>query len=151
VTKDEILQMEPSPEMDRLIAEKVMGWEARRDSVPHHWARKECGVLVPTGWTINGETDCKPAWSPSTDAKAAIQVMEELRWRGYDVAIEKEGPTWTIELRGEDYYSVANSEGLTQMIQLHHHQGPRFVALGKSFQEAICRVALLAAMDADEG
>jgi len=124
MTKDKILQMELSPEMDRLIAEKVMGWEAWRDSVPHHWARKERGVMVP---------------------------MEELRRRGYDVSIEKEGLTWTIELQGEDYYSVASSEGSTGMIQLHHHQGPRYVALGKSFQEAICRVALLAAMDADEG
>jgi len=130
MTRNDILQMEPSPEMDRLVAERVMGWD---------------------GWFINGETNCKPVWAPSTDVEAAIRAMEELRRRGYDVSIEKEGLAWTIELQGEDYYSVASSEGSTRMIHLRHHQGPRYVALGKSFQEAICRVALLAAMDADEG
>jgi len=115
------------------------------------WVEVESGTEKPTGWFINGETNCKPVWAPSTDVEAAIRAMEELRRRGYDVSIEKEGLAWTIELQGEDYYSVASSEGSTRMIHLRHHQGPRYVALGKSFQEAICRVALLAAMDADEG
>jgi len=149
VTRDEILQMEPSPEMDRLVAERVMGWEERTE--PARWVEVESGAEKPTGWFINGKTNRKPVWAPSTEVKAAIRVMEELRRRGYDVSIEKEGLTWTIELRGEDYYSVASSEGSKRMIQLQYHQGPRCVAPGKSFQEAICRVALLAAMDADEG
>jgi len=149
MTRNDILKMEPSPEMDRLIAEKVIGWEER--TKPARWVEVESGTEKPTGWFINGKTNRKPVWAPSTDVKAAIRVMEELRRRGYDVSIEKEGLTWTIELQGEDYYSVASSEGSTRMIHLRHHQGPRYVALGKSFQEAICRVALLAAMDADEG
>jgi len=149
MARNDILQMEPSLEMDRLVAERVMGWEERTD--PAHWVEVESGTEKPTGWFINGETNRKPVWAPSTDVKAAIRVMEELRRRGYDVSIEKKGLTWTIELQGEDYYSVASSEGSTRMIQLHHHQGPRYVALGKSFQEAICRVALLAVMDANEG
>jgi len=31
MTREEILKLEPGPELDRLVAEKVMGWEEGKD------------------------------------------------------------------------------------------------------------------------
>lgn len=39
MTRNEILAMEPGPEMDALIAERVMGAEADCDGAPSHGVR----------------------------------------------------------------------------------------------------------------
>ena len=60
----DIDKMEAGPEMDALVAERVMGWTAeRKPGLPHLW--------LPPGHFISG-------WSPSTDISAAWQVVEKM-------------------------------------------------------------------------
>ena len=56
------------PELDALIAEKVMGWE---------WNIRN-GQCYAEHWCSNA-ADCWPEWSPSTDITAAWEVVEKLR------------------------------------------------------------------------
>ena len=74
MTREEILKMEPGPELDRLVAEKVMGWEENREFEmdPH-------GV-VKVGEIID-------LWSPSADIAAAWEVVEALKSRGFVVQV----------------------------------------------------------------
>jgi hypothetical protein len=64
-------------EIDRLVAEKVMGWEPVYDD----------GDLISfiTGYgTLFFSDDDECEWNPSTDIRDAWLVVEELIDRGYD-------------------------------------------------------------------
>ena len=128
MTRDEILRIEAGPKLDRLVAEQVMKWRAWESSSPQHWAEEKQGVLVPTGWTINGKTNNGPVWSPSTDIAAAWQVVEERRKWGW--AWELAGITghWHVELYDEECKPIAEANAASAMV-------------------AICRAALLALME----
>ena len=143
MTREEILALEPGPELDRLVAERVMGWKAWRNSVPHHWAREEQGVLVPTGWTINGETNCGPVWSPSTDIVAALEaLLHVMEAHGYDVMIESVSYVET----------ATETNGIAWMVVLDPFDRARDQVKAESSHSlplAICRAVLLAVMGVD--
>lgn len=69
MTCEEILGIEPGPELDRPIAERVMGWKEGYEFVCDSW-----GLL----YYANFGLERKRPWSPSTDIAAAWEVVNEL-------------------------------------------------------------------------
>lgn len=69
-------ELEAGPELDALVAEKVMGWK---------WNIRN-GVCYAEHDTFNAP-DCWPAFSPSTDIAAAWEVMEKLVSMDFDVDV----------------------------------------------------------------
>lgn len=66
----------PGPELDRLVAEKVMGWHESRVSAKL-WRKPDCIWPIP-----------KDGWEPSTDRETAMVALEDftsefymIRWR----------------------------------------------------------------------
>jgi hypothetical protein len=122
MTRDEILKMEAGPELDALIAEKVMEWT--------EWPISGDYVTLhgKTGHTID-------TFNPSSDISAAWEVVEKLQDTPTEYFFEicktpviwrQSGkPThWHVELGGQKAYADA---------------APL----------AICRAALLAVMEAE--
>ncbi len=74
--------LKPGPELDALIAEKVMEWELKphenKDFWPFFWI-----MSVPTG-RIDGGIG---SWSPSTDIAHAWEVVEKVReaWSNFNL------------------------------------------------------------------
>ena len=73
MTREEILKLEPGPELDRLMAERVMGWEY--DLLRDAWFKDGEGGI----WAEN--------WHPSTDIAAAWELIEALRRKGFIIDI----------------------------------------------------------------
>jgi hypothetical protein len=87
--------VKPGPELDALVAEKVMGWihlEAHPAS------------CAPEVWILDDEhgTEARKAaeWSPSTDIADAWEVVEVMRKKD-GVFIANMGRRWTV--RFTDY------------------------------------------------
>jgi len=129
-TREEILKLEPGPELDRLVAERVMGWKEGKD-----FGVGESGIV----WYIREgpkyfERTRIEAWSPSTDIAAAWQVVEKLANRGIVVVVESEGALNNI-------YEVL----------FYRWGSDAIVGIARgSICEAICRAALLAVMEASD-
>jgi hypothetical protein len=82
--------MKPGPELDALIAEKVIGWKKRGIEWVHPTELNNCGQPKRMAYSedvVVGAYDpgeyTEKAWSPSTDIAAAWEVVEKLRliWR----------------------------------------------------------------------
>jgi len=86
MTRGEILRMEAGPELDRLVAEQIMGWSEGK-----HFKVGDFGV-VKLGEVID-------IWSPSSDIAAAWEVVKELydRELGIEMYGEKKFP-WEAEI-----------------------------------------------------
>lgn len=128
MTREEILGMEAGPELDRLVAEQIMGWEEGRNF--SMWP--EQGVHISVGDGIGF------FWRPSTDITAAWEVMTKLCELGmvpevYGMWLTKKKNEWYIVL----WYSV---EDLTAAAR----------AKASTLPLAICRAALLAMMRASD-
>jgi len=70
MTREEILKLEAGPELDRLVAEKVIGWEEGKDF--------DCsgeGTLIH--YPFRNRVLSKK-WSPSTDIAAAWEVVRRV-------------------------------------------------------------------------
>ena len=131
MTREEILKLEPGPELDRLMAEKVMGWKRTTEGAPPgcaYW--KDDDGFVRANETPGGSLN----WNPSTDIAAAWQVVEKLASKGIVVVIESEGALNNI-------YEVL----------FHRWGSDAIVGIARgSICEAICRAALLAVMEVDD-
>jgi hypothetical protein len=84
MTEQEIDQMEAGPELDALVAEKVMGWPVIGPNDPYSQYLDKGGVIY------NGLAQKFPKfgvipsnWSPSTDIAAAWQVLEAMFQKAY--------------------------------------------------------------------
>jgi len=162
MTKEEILQMEPGPELDRLVAERVLS----NPDLIRPQLREGAEVLVRCpeydGWAVikgfNNDDTCdvlieetgrrlrvycnqivkvvgQSPWSPSTDIAAAWEVVEKLASQGIMVVIESQGPLNNI-------YKVLFYRWGTNTI----------VGMAEGdICEAICRAALLAVQSGEEG
>jgi len=82
MTCEEILKLEPGHELDRLIAERVMGWKEGKD-----FGVGESGIAryIREGPKYFERTRIE-AWSPSTDIAAAWEVIADLLTR-YNVSV----------------------------------------------------------------
>jgi len=76
MTRDEVMALEAGPELDALVAEKVMGWHRAACS---NWTERRSGQP----WLdVDSLSAANPFWSPSTDIAAAWEVVEKVRgWK----------------------------------------------------------------------
>ena len=119
LTREEILAMKPGPELDKLIAEHVMGWSIYRydKDVPERCyymlVDKSFDPVVDGGYWNAGERKTEEeAWkdnSPfSTDISAAWKVDEKIRELGLDevwgnrisriIFMDNERPSGTFDI-----------------------------------------------------
>jgi hypothetical protein len=79
MTPAQILALPAGPELDRLVAEKVMGWRLDEGLYWLDSAGKRTGWVHATGHDVyGGYRD----WRPSTDIAAAWQLLEGIDARG---------------------------------------------------------------------
>ena len=77
MTKEKILKTEPGPELDRLVAERVMRW-----------------TLDEKGWQEN--------FKPSVDIVAAWKVVNRLREKQFDIMIKTLKDRWEVLISDSD-------------------------------------------------
>ena len=76
----EIDKIEAGPEMDTLIAEKVMGWKLGKSKWIHDYMMH--GMFETEEWKGSTKgilTHTKKSWHPSTDISTAWEVVEKLK------------------------------------------------------------------------
>ena len=129
MTREEILKLEPSPELDRLVAERVMEWQESSDFA----IEKETGDLFKIDLS---DSIFKGLWkwSPSTDIAAAWEVVNKLLSR-YNISI---------------YSGRYPIRWFVQMVAVEDWETKALVE-DENLPLAICRAALLAVMEADNG
>lgn len=126
-------EMKAGPEFDALLATEVMGWTKilQADGV----LRQEGGSDLVEVWTWPPRVRLEPGafnvagvavddWSPSTDMRAAFEVLEEIRSR-FSVSIQARSD------RPQNGWSVCIGEAMSEDVPL---------------PLAICRAALKAVM-----
>lgn len=110
------------PELDALVAEKVVEWKAKIFSAPD--------VSDPLRCHVRDEDDEWQLFQPSTDISAAWEVLARLLERDYwQARLENDGGTWVCTIKDDPLRILGEGRAET---------GPL----------AICRAAL-AAVDAD--
>lgn len=136
MTRDEILQLEPGPELDRLVAERVMGWHRepyRNEKFPRIIAQwKDANGEVMVSENIDGSL----GWSPSIDIVAAWEVVEVLYMRG--MVPEVYGVWFTRKKKWVAMFWYDTKDGMNTA-----------KSEARSLPLAICRAALLAVMGVD--
>ena len=141
MTKEEILNMEPGPELDRLVAERVMGWKRTTKGAPSgcaYW--KDDDGFVRANETPGGSLN----WNPSIDIAAAWEVIRRCNELG-----------WAFELTQVGLYPKAPPEGgheilwAVRLVRLWG--GPvRTVYLEGPLPPTVCKAALLAIAGRDD-
>jgi len=123
MTREEILRMKASPELDRLVAERVMGWRE---------GQKETLQSLKCGIGILGE---KALPRYSTDIAEAWKVVDKMLDGGW--ACEIYSPNNPYALEDTDKWAVVFAR-----CELLDHR-----AEASSAPLAICRAALLAVLE----
>jgi len=126
VTREEILNLEPGPELDWLVAEKVMGRKrTTKGALPGCAYWKDDDGFVRANETPGGSLN----WNPSTDIAAAWEVVKEVRRKG-----------WSLVLRWSARYDLC---------EVWMDDGARKVyAIEPEPTLAICRAALFTTVEA---
>ena len=171
MTRDEILNLEPGPELDRLVAERVIG----NPDLVRPQLREGAEVLVSCpeydGWAIikgfNDDDTCdvfiegtggklrvhcdqiekvvgQPPWSPSTDIAAAWDVIRRCNELG-----------WAFELTQVGLYPKVppgEGHGILWAVRLVRLWGgpTRTVFLEGPLLPTVCKAALLAIAGRDD-
>lgn len=116
--------MKAGPEMDALVAEKVMGWEVFGDKVPWCWV--PASVKTTTGWGVIPTPDCSDncEYAPEHEAydhgdcPAKDFYPHGLAWRGTWAPSTDIAPAWEVhtEMCGKPF-SVRRRylDGLTEI------------------------------------
>jgi len=118
--------MEPGPELDRLVAERVMGWSDAQDASQYYPGD---GVWrSPDGHPLHAKK-----WSPSTDIEAAMEVVNKLLSRyNFSIYSGRYPIRWFVQIVAvEDWETKALVED-------------------ENLPLAICRAALSALMEASD-
>jgi hypothetical protein len=115
-------QMEPGEALNKLVAEKIMGWAV-------HFRNTAC--YCQAAETNKAMTSCPShvdEWRPSTNNSQAWEVLEAIKSRGNDVDI------------------FVTPEDVTVAIQhATDIDGKRYRVVAPTFSEAMCKAALLEA------
>jgi hypothetical protein len=119
LTKEAVLAMANGPEMDALVAERVMRWKLKDYGDHGEWLDS---VGEQTDWYDQGGTgdyyECHmhcQVWSPSTDISAALEVVEKLKERYRRVVLSWLANEWLVRPgweTGDDDNSCAFSPEL---------------------------------------
>ena len=115
--------MEPGPELDALVAEKVMGW----------------GRSERSWWVTHKGAELCYSWSPSTNIAHAWEVVERF------------GPEWSVEI--ERWPHGGDKDWACRMVEFFKDKpGIKSQAgeLAPTAPHAICLAALKAVEEADE-
>lgn len=104
------------PELDRLVAEKVMGW--RLSSIEQPAGLYNLVYVYRDAWDA-----LRKGWSPSTNIAHAMEVVTELEKSGLELGLCR-----FIDSYWEANFSIAERDGVS--------------AKGETAQLAICRAAL---------
>jgi len=133
MTREEILKLEPGSELDRLVAERVMGWQESSDFA----IEKETGDLLKIDLS---DSIFKGLWkwSPSTDIAAAWEVVRKMLDSGWGCEIYSPNNPYALENADKWFVVFAKSEQ------------PDFRARALFAPLAICRAALLAVMKGEK-
>lgn len=119
--------MPAGPEMDRLVAEKVMGWTARDNRLSGGYL---FGWAKPDGsWgacAISGSN----AWSPSTDIASAWAVVEKAMASNGCASVQSTGFEWDRRFIARIQFGTCFTTDRS--------------ALADTAPLAICRAALMA-------
>lgn len=106
--------LKAGPELDRLIAERVMGWHRGKGSAiltpstetPDNWynehGKKQAHVY-------SDDFACRVAWSPSMNIIAAWEVLDVFR----DFSIRQSTPTKQVVLQPTSLYPGVSAEAET--------------------------------------
>jgi hypothetical protein len=123
-----IEELMAGPEMDALVAERVMGWHRVLGSFAgtHRWHPDAVSLAapIPADWPIRPTTDEVtyfggiPAYS--TDSTVTWSVVQRMRELGHGVAISDGDHCWHVRF------------------------GSRFDGVAKTFELAVCRAAIAA-------
>jgi len=133
MTREEILKLEPGPELDRLVCSL---FEAEPDPLPDEWdvlGHMLSGkpIQSPGGWWVavcKYEEGDVPKWAPkpvSTDIKAAWEVVEDRRRWGWTWKMTGITGHWHVALYDEEFNFLAEARAAEVTV-------------------AICRAVLLA-------
>lgn len=130
MTRDEILNMEAGPEMDALVAEKVMGWHLETDDKGWKYWTDDTGLYYQG--CVQHEDDFEDEedfhilhWHPSESILWAFEVVEKMRYKRI-IHNPEFSPLWEAHLTCDSGYGDATAPTLSL---------------------AICRAALLAVME----
>ena len=127
-----MIDMKPGPELDALVAERVMGWEARQGVL---------GCEVPPRGVPLGMGGW-PTWSPSTDIAAAWEVVEKLR--GPESNWNPSSPTHGDGPRGQCLKILIDPMDFGGVWYWAGPDDERFVLAKHGIPHAICLAALKA-------
>ena len=125
--------MEPGPELDRLEAEKVMGWKRTTEGAPPgcaYW--KDDDGFIQAAEDPGGSLN----WSPSTDIAAAWEVVRKMLDSGWGCEIYSPNNPYALEDADKWFVVFAKSGPIVMQLD--------FRAKAPSAPLAICHAALLA-------
>lgn len=99
--------MPPGPELDAMVAERVMGWRKRPDSI-YWWEHERGGEPV----AVIG------VWLPSTNVAAAIQALERIMEPPVSATHWRAGWRCGPHCEIDDVFYAASDHGLAHAISL---------------------------------
>ena len=116
--------MKVGPELDALVAEKVMGWEKDCPEAAGWWEGSQYAVSNENGLPARGEDGDADRWRPSEDIGQAWEVVEKMKtdtepWPG-TICRQKNSLgiwEWYVEL-GEAGDAFASSQSAPHAICL---------------------------------
>ena len=130
-------EMPAGPEIDALVAERVMGWEVKRTSETFGLSGDPLPALYfdpgsgEKCWRENGKRFWQE-WRPSEDVAAAFEVVEELRQSG----------DWCCLVIDSDYNFLWTVRLTPSSVGSKHE--PTIVTMDESLPLAIVRAVLAA-------
>jgi len=135
MTREEILKLEPGPELDRLVAERVKGWKRRlcEDEIDDRLRAAMLHEGTDEAWI--GPNDEVLVGGPprfSIDIAAAWEVVEDRRRWGWTWKMTGITGHWHVALYDEDFNFLAEARAAEVTV-------------------AICRAALSAVMEVNDG
>jgi len=139
--------MHVGKEMDALIAERLMGWRVEKkvgtDGTESWWIPQKVACIIKAPW--NGMVFI---WNPSTDAKAAWEVVEKLREMGWLVTVQvtPDGLMMPESKKPVPAYmaTAAYIKGResTDPAEIKKYISLRPYGSGATVSEAVCRMAV---------
>lgn len=137
---------EPSIDLDRLVAEKVMGWDVHFKLKPgerplhegeEHFRDPQNNTIYLPG-----------QWSPSTSEEAALDVVRKMRGDGFSFKLwqpSTKGPELIRDRRQSTVVSFICGAGpCAEHGNPHHTHHGAYDIEGATLSMAVCRAALLA-------
>lgn len=140
LSKEEILGMEAGPELDRLVAEEVMGWKIHcRNTAFYVDADKQFSLIEQK----RADSD----WSPSRLISQSWEVVEKMVSLGYHYCFNILHNNRYPEPVRHACFSKLSSNFLGDPLWAVQNDYDHYHARTKSVTESICKAALLSKLE----